>query len=310
MPNERNGAVAVGNFDGVHLGHAALVTELQRLARNVSGPAVCVTFDPHPIALLAPERLLPRLTTIADRVELLRSAGADAVVVLPTTHELLNLEPRQFLDTVLGNRLSAKAVVEGFNFRFGRDRAGSNEYLANWCRERNVEFAIVPPFQCNGVTVSSSRVRDALVKGDVAAASELLGRPYRLRGTVGVGAKRGQTLGFPTANLENPLTLVPGDGVYAARAILADGDAWPAAVNVGPNPTFGEQGRKVEAHLIGFSGDLYGQELAIDFVARLRETRRFANPDELVRQLNDDCLAATRCLQNGARWAPKTPPRG
>jgi riboflavin kinase/FMN adenylyltransferase len=127
---------------------------------------------------------------------------------------------------------------------------------------------------------------------------------------VGVGAKRGQTLGFPTANLENPLTLVPGDGVYAARAILADGDAWPAAVNVGPNPTFGEQGRKVEAHLIGFSGDLYGQELAIDFVARLRETRRFANPDELVRQLNDDCLAATRCLQNGARWAPKTPPRG
>lgn len=294
MSELRNGAVAVGNFDGVHRGHAALVAELKTRARNVNGPAVAVTFDPHPIALLAPERLLPQLTTIADRVELLQAAGADAVVVLPTTQELLALEPQQFLDAVLQVRLAARGVVEGFNFRFGRDRAGSNDVLADWCRGRNIDFAIVPPFQWNGVTVSSSRVRDALVKGDVAVATGLLGRPYRLRGTVGTGAKRGQSLGFPTANLEQPLTLVPGDGVYAGRAILSDGHDWPAAINVGANPTFSEQARKVEAHLIGFGGDLYGQALSIDFVARLRDTRRFDNVNELRSQLTTDIhLAAS-----------------
>lgn len=299
MANERNGAVTVGNFDGVHRGHAALVAELRAQARKVNGPAVAVTFDPHPIALLAPARLLPRLTTISDRVELLRTAGADAVVVLPTTRELLALDPEEFLKAVLQDRLAAGAVVEGFNFRFGRDRAGSNEMLADWCRERNMEFSIVPPFQWNGVTVSSSRVRDALVKGDVAAATDLLGRPYRLRGVVGTGAKRGQSLGFPTANLEQLKTLVPGDGVYAACAILADSREWPAAVNVGPNPTFGEQARKVEAHLIGFDGNLYGQELAIDFVARLREPQRFERIDQLLEQLNRDVSTASRLLGDG-----------
>ncbi len=133
------------------------------------------------------------------------------------------------------------------------------------------------------------------------AAAELLGRPYRLRGAVGGGAKRGQSLGFPTANLIDPQSLVPGDGVYAAHALLADGSVQPAAVNVGPNPTFGDQARKVEAHLIGFQGDLYGQDLAIDFVKRLRDTRRFASADELAEQLRADCLAATRSLRSEAR---------
>jgi riboflavin kinase/FMN adenylyltransferase len=132
------------------------------------------------------------------------------------------------------------------------------------------------------------------LKRDVAAAADLLGRPYRLRGTVGVGAKRGASLGFPTANLEKPLTVVPGDGVYAVRARLPDGSAWPAAVNVGPNPTFGEQARKIEAHLIGFTGDLYAQEIALDFAARLRDTRRFGDVEELQEQLKHDIhLAAS-----------------
>ena len=155
-------------------------------------------------------------------------------------------------------------------------------------------FDIVPPFQWNNITVSSSQVRAALEKGDVAAAADLLGRPYRLRGTVGVGAKRGHSLGFPTANLAKPETLVPGDGVYAGRAWLTDGSHWPAAVNIGPNLTFGEQIRKVEAHLIGFAGNLYSQEVAIDFVARLRDTKKFAHADELKTQLDIDIhLAAS-----------------
>jgi riboflavin kinase/FMN adenylyltransferase len=306
MDDQRNGAATVGNFDGVHRGHAALIAELRQAARGVNGPAVAITFDPHPIALLAPERLLPRLTTIDDRADLLRAAGADAVVVLNTTTQLLGLEPRAFLDAILGDQLSVRAVVEGFNFRFGQARTGTTETLTDWCREHGATFAIVPPFRLNGVIVSSSCVRSALESGDAAAAADLLGRPYRLRGTVGIGARRGQTLGFPTANLEKPRTLVPGDGVYAARAWLADGSAWPAAANIGPNPTFGDQTQKVEAHLIGFRGNLYAQEVALDFVARLRDTRRFADADELKKQLNDDIhFAASLATRAAAEPAPR-----
>jgi riboflavin kinase/FMN adenylyltransferase len=301
MGDNRNGATTVGNFDGVHRGHGALIAELRAQARAVHGPAVAVTFDPHPIALLAPERLLPRLTTIDDRADLLRAAGADAVVILKTKPELLGLEPQAFLDAILGEQLSVRAVVEGFNFHFGRGRAGNPETIAEWCRRRGASFTVVPPFQWNGVLVSSSCVRKALVSGDVAAATDLLGRPYRLRGTVGVGAKRGAALGFPTANLEQPLTLVPGDGVYAVRARLRDGSEWPAAANVGANPTFGEQTRKVESHLIGFTGDLYAQELALDFIARLRDTRRFGDVEALQAQLKHDIhLAASLATRSGA----------
>jgi riboflavin kinase/FMN adenylyltransferase len=292
----RGGAVTVGNFDGVHQGHAALIAELRALAAEVGGPAVAVTFDPHPIALLAPERLQPLLTIPADRAELLQAAGADHVVILRTTPGLLQLEARAFLDGILGGRLGARALVEGFNFRFGRGRAGDTELLADWCRGRGVPLTVVPPFALDGAAVSSSRVRAALEAGDVAAAQRLLGRPYRVRGVVGTGQRRGRALGFPTANLERPATLVPGDGVYAVRAVLADGSAWPGAANVGPNPTFGEQAHKLEVHLIGYAGDLYGQPLAVDFVARLRSTRPFAGVSDLVEQLRTDVAAAKRLV--------------
>ncbi|HEY1379644.1 MAG TPA: bifunctional riboflavin kinase/FAD synthetase [Gemmataceae bacterium] len=295
-PSVRGGAVAVGNFDGVHCGHAALVAELRAQADRVAGPAVAVTFDPHPIALLAPDKLQPPLTTLADRAELLHAAGADHVVILRTTPELLRLTPGEFLDIVLGEQLAVKAVVEGFNFRFGRGRAGDLALLGEWCRRHGVGFAVVGRQSVDCAVVSSSRVRTALEAGDVAAAAGLLGRPYRLRGVVGAGAKRGRTIGFPTANLTQPATLVPGDGVYAVRAVVDDGGVWPGAANVGPNPTFGEQARKVEVHLIGYDGDLYGRPLAVDFVARLRDTRPFAGPDELVAQLRADVAAARRLL--------------
>jgi riboflavin kinase/FMN adenylyltransferase len=295
-PACRGGAVAVGNFDGVHLGHAALVARLRTTADRVGGPAVAVTFDPHPIALLAPERLLPLLTTPADRGDLLQRAGADHVVILRTTPELLRLEARELLDTVLADRLAAKAAVEGFNFRFGRGRAGDLELLRHWCRRRGIEFTVVGRQAVDCAVVSSSRVRTALEAGDVAAAARLLGRPYRLRGVIGTGAKRGRTLGFPTANLTEPATLVPGDGVYAVRTWLADGSTWPGAANIGPNPTFGEQARKLEVHLIGFEGDLYGQPIAVDFIARLRDTRPFAGPAELSEQLRADVEQARRAI--------------
>lgn len=287
----RQGAVGIGNFDGVHLGHAALVAELRKQAGQ--GPAVAVTFDPHPLQLLQPARFQPVLTTIQDRAALLQKCGADHVVILRTTPALLQLSAADFFNRILVDGFQARALVEGPNFGFGRNREGSVATLHDLCEKARLGLTIVTPRQIDGLVVSSSRVRHALEKGQVAEAAQLLGRPYRLRGNVGVGQRRGQTLGFPTANLHQPATLVPGDGVYAVRVRHGE-TRWPGAANVGPNPTFGEQARKVEVHLIGFQGDLYGQDLAVDFISRLRDTRPFAGPAQLIEQLRLDVDQARR----------------
>lgn len=283
----RRGAVTIGNFDGVHRGHRALLAELRKQAHAVAGPAVALTFDPHPLRLLRPEQFQPVLTTCADRAELLQANGADHVVILRTTPDLLQLTAEEFFEEVVRNRLHAQAVVEGENFGFGRDRRGNSATLALLCGQAGLGFRVVPPLEWRGKLVSSSRVRAALLRGDVREATDLLGRSYRLRGRVVTGQRRGHALGFPTANLDQVQTLIPGDGVYAVR-VPHGSNPWPGAANIGPNPTFGEQARKIEVHLIGFQGDLLGQELAIDFIERLRDTRPFAGPAQLIEQLRID----------------------
>ncbi len=301
----RGGAAAIGNFDGVHRGHLALVGELVRQARRVSGPAVAVTVDPHPLRLRRPERYQPVLTTPADRAALLEAHGADHVVILRTTPALLALRAKEFFEQVIRQRLGARALVEGPNFGFGRAREGDVNTLAGLCREAGLGLVVVPPLEWGGRIVASSRVREALGRGAVREAAELLDRPYRLRGTVGTGKRRGHTLGFPTANLEDVPTLVPADGVYAVRAYRG-GASWPAAANIGPNPTFGEQSRKVEVHLIGFTGELVGNELAVDFIDRLRDTRPFPGVNELVEQLRRDVARAQELA--GPPAGPRTEP--
>ncbi len=298
----RGGAVTVGNFDGVHRGHQALVAELRRQADALGGPAVALTFDPHPLQLLRPRQFQPILTTVADRAELLHAYGADHVVIVHTTAAFLQLSAREFFDGVLRGRLDARTVVPGFNFGFGRNREGNVETLAGFCGEAGLGFVLVPPLELEGKPVSTSRVKGELQRGDARHAALLLGRPYRLRGTVGTGQRRGRTIGFPTANLEGVETLLPGEGVYAVGVRHGEA-AWPGAANVGPNPTFGEQARKIEVHLIGFEGDLYGQALAVDFVERLRDTRPFASAAELVRQLKADVEEARRLAAPGASEA-------
>lgn len=290
----RGGVVAVGNFDGGHRGHAALITAARELAGR-DGPVVAVTFDPHPLVLLAPERFLPPLTTVAERARLLHGLGADHVVVLETTRELLSLSPDAFFVRVVRGALAARGMAEGFNFRFGRDRAGTNDTLRALCREARIEFREVPPFALGDRPVSSSRVRDALLAGDLREATELLGRPYRVTGVVTTGAKRGRKIGFPTANLERVETLLPGNGVYAVR-VEAAGGSHVGAAHVGPNATFGENARKVEVYLLDFSGDLYGQTLAVDFVARVRGTEKFDGVDALVSQMHRDMAEVRRLM--------------
>lgn len=283
----RRGAVSIGNFDGVHRGHAALIAELRRKAESLGGPAVALTFDPHPIELLRPDVAPPRLTTTEDRSRLLLGLGADHVLVLRATHELLSLRAQEFFAEMVQKRLQARALVEGANFGFGRRREGDVATLAELCEPAGIGLTVVPPVLIDGIEVSSSRVRAALTTARVREAASLLGRPYRLHGLVGTGQRRGQKLGFPTANLEQMRTLIPADGVYAVR-VPHQGTAWPGAANVGPNPTFGENARKLEVHVIGFRGDLYGRSLAVDFIERLRETRPFKDITELVEQLRRD----------------------
>jgi riboflavin kinase/FMN adenylyltransferase len=283
----RGGAVAIGNFDGVHHGHAALMRTLRGQAQSVRGPAVALTFDPHPLELLRPSQIQPPLTTLAERIRLLQQLGADHVVVLRTTPDLLALSAAEFFAQVVQGSLAARALVEGVNFGFGHNREGNVALLAELCRAAGMVLTVVPPFHVAGGAASSSRVRAALLRGDVQEATQLLGHSYRLFGVVGEGQRRGRTLGFPTANLNQLQTLAPGDGVYAVLATV-EGTVWPGAANIGPNPTFGENARKVEVHLIGFQGDLYGKALAVDFVQRLRDTKLFANVEELAAQLRRD----------------------
>jgi riboflavin kinase/FMN adenylyltransferase len=288
----RGGALSIGNFDGVHQGHAALLDGLRQRAAVVPGPAVALTFDPHPLQVLR-GLTLPVLTPLDERARLLHELGADHVLVLSTTPALLQRSPEEFFREVVLERLAARAVVEGNDFGFGRNRAGNIDTLAGLCADAGIALLVVPPVLIDGEPVSSSRVRTALQQGDVAAARSLLGRPYRLRGAVGEGARRGRTLGFPTANLESLDSLLPGDGVYAVR-VPWEGRNWPGAANIGPNPTFGEDARKVEVHLIGFSGDLYGRTLSLDFLDRLRDTRPFRDVQELREQLQQDIDDARR----------------
>jgi riboflavin kinase/FMN adenylyltransferase len=293
----RSGAVAIGNFDGAHLGHAALITELAHQAKQVGGPAVALTFDPHPLTLLRPGQIPPVLTTPADRATCLHDLGADEVLTLKTTEALLHLSATDFFEQVVRRRLAARAMVEGPNFGFGRGREGNIALLEELCRRSGVILSVVAPLVLDGSEVSSSRIRAALLAGEVGEAARLLGRPYRLRGEVRVGQRRGRKIGFPTANLHHLSTVIPGGGVYAVRAHDISGRIWPAAASIGPNPTFAEQEQKIEVHLIGFDGDLYGTELAVDFVRRLRDVRQFSGVADLVAQLHRDIEEAREALE-------------
>jgi riboflavin kinase/FMN adenylyltransferase len=295
----RGGVVTIGNFDGVHRGHGALLLQVILQGRAVPCPSVVLTFDPHPLELLRPQAVPPRLTTVEDRAEVLHGMGVEHVVILRTAPDMLALEPDAFFETVIVRGLQARALVEGDNFAFGRNRAGNIHRLAELCHNHGLALTTIPQQDHDAEELSSSAIRAALLAGDVTRAAHQLGRPYRLRGIVTTGAQRGRTLGFPTANLTAIPTLIPRDGVYAVRGIVA-GKAWPGAANVGPNPTFGEGARKVEIHLLDFSGDLYGSSLPVEFIARLRDTRPFASVQELLAQLQQDIAQARTLVSEGA----------
>jgi riboflavin kinase/FMN adenylyltransferase len=280
----------------VHRGHAQLISRLLHRAREVGGPAVVLTFDPHPVRILRPELAPPPLTWTERKAELLAELGVTAVWSFPTDEALLKLTAEQFFQKIIVDSLQARAMVEGPNFQFGKQRRGDVALLEQLCEANRLALEIVQPVATGDDLVSSSRVRDCIRSGDVATARQLLTRPYRLRGLVTHGAQRGSKIGFPTANLAGIDTLVPPIGVYAGRAFTTQG-IWPAAINIGPNPTFGEAATKFEAHLPGFSGSLYGQPLEVEFLARVRDTRPFESVSALTQQLAADVQTVLKYCQ-------------
>lgn len=291
VPRSHEAVLTVGNFDGVHRGHVAMLSQLKKLSIQLGLPAVVVTFDPPPLAILAPDRVPPRLTTVEQKVALLRANGVDDVIVWPASRELLSLTAEQFFEHVVRDQLKCRGIVEGPNFCFGRARAGTVDLLKQLGAASDILVIISDASESGGAMISSSQIRAALSAGDVSQARELLGRPYAITGTVVSGAQRGRLLGFPTANLGGVETLIPPPGVYAGRTTI-QGTDWPVALNIGPNPTFGEDQLKLEAHVVGYAGDLYGQRISIKFFGHLRGVHKFTGVDELRAQLARDIAAS------------------
>jgi riboflavin kinase/FMN adenylyltransferase len=294
-PERRPSAVALGVFDGVHLGHRAILGAAVAHGRAADAPALACTFEPNPLEVLQPERAPLPITTLDERLELIAACGVDGTVVLTFTRELAAVEPEAFVKDVLVERLVARQVVVGFNHRFGRAARGDAALLRELGARMGFTVDVIAPLKVDGAPVSSTAIRAALGRGDLDAAARMLGRPYTLPGTVVAGAGRGRTLGFPTANVAPARPLLVAPGVYACTFEVA-GESRRAVVNVGVRPTFGEATLAVEAYLLDFSGDLYGQTVRLVFVSRVREERRFPSVDALRAQIAEDVETARRRL--------------
>jgi riboflavin kinase/FMN adenylyltransferase len=298
----RRPVVTIGNFDGIHLGHQAILATVVARAKALSAAAVVYTFEPHPRKVLRPDSAPALLTTLDQKLELIEAAGVEAVVVEPFTAEFAKTAPDVFVRECLHARLAPKEVYVGYDFHFGRDREGSMRLLTELGPRLGFAVTIIPEVEVDEGDVNSTRIRQLLAEGDASLAARMLGRPYTVRGRVVEGDARGRGLGFPTANLAAENEVLPAAGVYAGHLRLLDpgdppaGRLLPAVTNVGRRPTFAGETLRAEAHAIGWSGDLYGRRVEVSFAARLRAERRFESAEALRRQIAADVDAARRLL--------------
>jgi len=288
--------VTIGNFDGVHLGHRAILARVVQRAGELEGMAVAVTFEPHPLRVLRPGLELPLLTTGTQKLKLLAEAGLEAVVVLPFTPKFARLPARDFVQEYFCRRLKVREVVVGHDYAFGRGREGNIDLLKEMGRSSGFTVQVVWAVEAEGAVVSSSLIRALLRLGKVDAANRLLGRAYGVMGQVYQGHGRGaKLLGVPTANLRPENELLPASGIYAVR-VRRGTETLPGVANIGTCPTFDDAELSLEVHILDFNGDLYGEELEVEFVGRLREERRFPSIEALGAQIRADMEAARRVL--------------
>lgn len=290
----RGAVVALGNFDGFHLGHQAVVGEALAIARQLQRPCIVATFDPHPRRLFQPDAPPFRLTTLDQRQELFADAGADAMLVFHFDHAMAAMSAQDWIANVLVGQLGVSGVVTGEDFTFGKGRAGTPDLL----RASGIEARAVAAVLLDGAPVSSSRIREALQAGDCAEAARLLTRPFAIRGVVQHGDKNGRLLGFPTANLDPGTYLRPLYGIYAVKGRLADGRMLHGAANLGVRPTFDPPKELLEPHFFDFAEDLYGQEIEVEFHHFLRGEAKFDSLDALKVQMDKDCALARDLLRN------------
>ena len=296
--------LTIGNFDGVHRAHQQLLAEARGFALQDAAPVAVLTFEPHPLTVVAPQRAPSRLTTVDEKLRLLAENGTDVCVVARSEPALLNIEPERFVDELLWATFHPARIVEGPSFGFGRRRRGDATLLRERAARHGCAVHIVEPVSVEvepgeSLLVSSSLIRRLIAEGDVHRAALCLGRPHALIGEVVRGDGRGRTIGFPTANIEAPEQLLPGDGVYDGRATV-DRRSFACAVSIGSTPTFDGRQRRVEAHLLDCSGDLYGATLRVEFLRFLRAQQRFDSPASLIEQLRRD-VGAVREGAEGTR---------
>jgi riboflavin kinase/FMN adenylyltransferase len=298
LPSDGRGTVVtVGTFDGVHRGHWEVLRAIRKRAHETGCRSVLVTFDPHPLRVVRPEDAPPLLTTPVEKKEILAESGLEWAVFLTFTPELARYSPERFVEEILVRKLDVRELVIGYDHGFGRGRSGDVDTLRHLGEQLSFGVIVVPPVSGGGDAISSSRIRGSLESGEVEAAAGALGRPYAGRGRVVRGEGRGRALGFPTANLQVHAEdkLIPRSGIYAVRAALRRG-SFDGALHLGPRPTFPDASPAIEVHLMDFDDVLYGEEIRVDFIRRLREVRFFSTAEALIEQMHEDVMHARKLL--------------
>lgn len=289
----RNPAVTLGNFDGVHLGHQKIFKRVMEEASRIHGEGVVITFEPHPLKVLAPEKFLPLLTPFRKKMMLIEKSGIETVLCIEFSLAFSEISPFEFIKTILVEKAKVKKVIIGYNYHFGKGQKGDAQTLKDAGKVFDFEVEVVEPLKVGQTIVSSSKIRDLIQRGGVEEASKLLGRDYPIIGKVVEGAKRGQTLGFPTANLEISDELYPKAGVYAVEVVWHP-QRFNGLANIGLNPTFspqrGEEEERfsLEVHILNFNQDIYGEEIEVHFKKRIRDEVRFESPSLLIEQIKKD----------------------
>lgn len=296
---EKDTVVTFGVFDGIHIGHQAVIKTLLQRAAQDKLISVLVGFYPHPLAFLSPEHSPPILTPLSKRMEILHQFDIDKIVILNFDAQIAAMSPESFVEKVLLEKCRAKHVVVGYACQFGKNRAGNAQRLAEISEDYPFDVTIVPPTEINGAPVHSTRIRQALARGDLRWSSQLLGRPYSLVGEVVHGDGRGKHIGFPTANIDTQNQICPPNGVYAIRAKL-EGKWLDGVLNIGTRPTFNELNFQVESYFFDFNETIYGKSVEIFFVEKIRSERKFPNLQSLIQQIQRDVMAAAEILAESA----------
>lgn len=298
LPAFHNAVLTIGTFDGVHIGHQHILSRINQIAKEEQGESILLTFDPHPRIVLSNDNNVRLLTTLNEKIELLEDNGIDNVVVVKFSRSFSEMSPDEYIDDFLYKRFRPNVVVIGYDHKFGRDRGGDIQLLAERGQELGFRVEEIPKQEVDEIAVSSTKIRNALQNGEVQRANELLGHPFSLEGTVVRGDGIGRQLGYPTANLQvdDPHKLIPRDGVYAVRIIYQDA-VYKGMLSIGLRPTFHATIRTIEVNIFNFNHDIYGQRLRIEIVQEIRDEEKFDSSNELINKMDEDKQTALEILK-------------